>query len=535
MNINIKNKKVILAAIGAGVLLVAVCVILFMFSGNDEAYRSIRLYRIEGTATVERDGLGMVDAYVGMMLRSGDIVHTGKDSFLYFKLDEDKYALLEAESTVRIEASGTNADSRTVLQLETGSLVSRLDSKLSPDSVYGVNTPNSTMAVRGTVFRIEILWAENGDSYTNVYVFEGTVDCQLLFPDGRKDDAVKPAEGGMRMRIRGDDTISEYITDDGTVDYGELPAEVLEFLKMAVEEGVDLPVSAEELDALLAGGEKEEPHEHSGGTATCIGPAVCATENCGQTYGEADPDNHTGGTELRGEVPATCGATGYAGDTYCLGCGVKTAGGGELPKLTTHTGGTEVRDRNAATCCNTGYTGDTYCKTCGVKTETGTSIAATGNHAAAVCGADGHHVHDGKVHASAPCGIAGHCSSDGLDHGIAPCLFISHYRCDGKIHNDLCYDAGYFNVEVVVTDNGGDWSFTLNGTVYDKSDGSQDGEQYYFRFQGSAGDTITVSRTGTTGEFYAVSEVMDQIFGTTALEFLLVEGNEEYMITVVIE
>ena len=239
-----KRKKIIIFAGGILFLAAIICAVLFSINRKEE-YRTIQIYKIEGSAAVDRDGVGSIDAYDGMMMQSGDTVCTDKESCLYFKMDEDKFALLEPESTVRMEASGTSTDSRTTFYLESGALVSRLDRKLSPKSVYEVNTPNSTMAVRGTIFRIEVTYDENGVSYTNVYVFDGTVECRLIFADGSVDENVKQAQKGMLIRIRGDNTTSEYIVDDGTIDYGQLPAEVLRFLKAAIEEGIELPVSKE--------------------------------------------------------------------------------------------------------------------------------------------------------------------------------------------------------------------------------------------------------------------------------------------------
>jgi len=153
-------------------------------------------------------------------------------------------------------------------------------------------------------------------------------------------------------------------------------------------------------------GEVMTQGSHSGGTATCTAAAVCST--CGASYGSKNASNHTGGTEVKNAKAATCGATGYTGDTYCKGCGVKTATGTTIAatgnhsggtatciakakcstcgtsygnlNASNHTGGTEVRNAKAATCGAAGYTGDTYCKGCGAKTATGTTIAATGNH-----------------------------------------------------------------------------------------------------------------------------------------------------------
>lgn len=62
-------------------------------------------------------------------------------------------------------------------------------------------------------------------------------------------------------------------------------------------------------------------HTCAGGTATCTDKAICA--GCGEAYGELDPANHVGGTEVRNAKAATCGEAGYSGDTYCKGCGVK--------------------------------------------------------------------------------------------------------------------------------------------------------------------------------------------------------------------
>ena len=68
---------------------------------------------------------------------------------------------------------------------------------------------------------------------------------------------------------------------------------------------------------------------HSGGEANCHSGAIC--EVCGVEYGEVDPDNHAGGTEIRNAVDATADTDGYTGDTYCLGCGEKIADGTVIP------------------------------------------------------------------------------------------------------------------------------------------------------------------------------------------------------------
>ena len=80
-----------------------------------------------------------------------------------------------------------------------------------------------------------------------------------------------------------------------------------------------------------------ETNSCSGGTATCQSPATCTI--CLQPYGDKDMSNHTGGTEVRGEVEATTGAEGYTGDTYCKGCNTKIEDGKTIPKKDNGSGG----------------------------------------------------------------------------------------------------------------------------------------------------------------------------------------------------
>ena len=73
-----------------------------------------------------------------------------------------------------------------------------------------------------------------------------------------------------------------------------------------------------------------EINGHKGGTATCTEKAICAV--CGETYGEVNPDNHTGETETKNKKDASCTETGYTGDVYCLLCGTEITKGSEIEK-----------------------------------------------------------------------------------------------------------------------------------------------------------------------------------------------------------
>ena len=225
---------------------------------------------------------------------------------------------------------------------------------------------------------------------------------------------------------------------------------------------------------------------HEGGEANCHEKAVC--EVCGSAYGELNPDNHTGGTEIRGAVEATCNADGYTGDTYCLGCGEKITTGTVIPATgkhvddndawesdgtdhwhtcgvcgttfdkAAHEGGeatcsdkavcsvcgteygeldpdnhvnTEIRNAVAATEEAEGYTGDTYCLDCGKKTAEGTVVPKLD------------HTHE-MVKTEAK---AATCEEDGN---------IEYYTCSkcGKKYNDAAGTRELTEEEILVKASG---------------------------------------------------------------------------------
>ncbi|MBE6598550.1 MAG: hypothetical protein E7638_03810 [Ruminococcaceae bacterium] len=196
-------------------------------------------------------------------------------------------------------------------------------------------------------------------------------------------------------------------------------------------------------------GDLYDEGKHEGGEADCIALALC--DICTTEYGDLNPTNHKGETELIDVIPATCSDPGYTGDLMCLDCGElielgeiieatgehvdadgewttdadnhwhicgcgevfdKTAhNGGEatcaaLPvcadcgveygdfDLTNHAGETELIDAAPATCSDDGYTGDLMCLGCGEIITFGEIIEATGDHV----DADGEWTTDGADH-----------------------------------------------------------------------------------------------------------------------------------------
>lgn len=223
-------------------------ILVFLFScsifgcgkNKTEEYREVQVHKVDGTAKVERQGNSM-EAYHNMQLQSGDLAETITESYVQLKLDEDKYILMEPDTKISLVASGNKVDSKTKIYLEKGAIINQIDNPLSEGSSYEVITPNSTMAVRGTTFRVALTIDEDGNTHTKVGVFGGKVESQLVFPDGTIGEPVM-VELGTEVLIFGDEVDSEYVTTDMII-YEELSEKAIDFLGETIERGKDLSVS----------------------------------------------------------------------------------------------------------------------------------------------------------------------------------------------------------------------------------------------------------------------------------------------------
>ena len=212
-------KKALIAAATTGT---AIAVGVAVAIPKEESYRTIQVYDIEGTAQVTREDMGLMDAYVNMQLQNKDQAETGNDSYVQMKMDEDKYLLMEPDTSISIEATGNDTDSKTKIVLKKGAIVNRIEKKLSENSTYEVETPNSTMAVRGTQFRVAISEPdENGNVYTTLEVYEGSVESVIneKNPDGTITQKKVIVSAGKKILIRGNAVDAEYVGDEQDIVY----------------------------------------------------------------------------------------------------------------------------------------------------------------------------------------------------------------------------------------------------------------------------------------------------------------------------
>ncbi|MDO4565589.1 MAG: FecR family protein [Clostridia bacterium] len=254
-----------------GAVLFLLALMLAAGCGSEEAYRRIQVYQVDGSATVEREQTGALDAYANMQLQSGDMLMVDEDSYVYLELDEDKFVLLEPGTHLRIEAEGDETDSKTRLYLEQGAIVNCIETPLTDNSYYEIQTPNATMAVRGTIFRIGLELDAEGNPTTDVAVFEGEVECFATEDAGATAIVLLPS--GNKVRIGADGQQQGEVESLLPEDYDSLLQNVLEFL---TDNGVDLPVSSQPDEGSADTGQDEAEHVHD--------------ENCG--YSEATACGH---------------------------------------------------------------------------------------------------------------------------------------------------------------------------------------------------------------------------------------------------
>jgi hypothetical protein len=252
------TKGKILAGAGGTVVAVGIGVAVLLQGGG---YRSIAVEQVAGTVNVVGE-MNNGQAYKGEHLYSGDDVTVMDASELVMCMDNDKFVYADANTHFKLEASDKSEDSRIKIYLDAGSELNELQSKLEAGETYEVDTPNSTMSVRGTSFRVTVYKASDGLIYTLTEITTGEVLVRLKTTDGSYNGVEKLFTPGQSALIRGNSEFSEFVSsglldsndientgDEDALElaYGSLPEDGMERL-IALLEGGNLIESDEETE-----------------------------------------------------------------------------------------------------------------------------------------------------------------------------------------------------------------------------------------------------------------------------------------------
>ena len=175
-----------------GIILLVIAVIaiaaggvfaLYYAKNNLVAARSIVVEKSAGTVEVTGTR-NKGDAYKGEHLVNGDAVDIKEASSLTMCIDMDKHVYAEENTRFHIGFESDRRGCKSEICVDEGNVRSVIDNKLGPYDSYEVDTPNSTMSVRGTSFTVTVIKGEAGEDYTLVDVEEGCVNVKLKGPDG---------------------------------------------------------------------------------------------------------------------------------------------------------------------------------------------------------------------------------------------------------------------------------------------------------------------------------------------------------------
>ncbi|MBO4845072.1 MAG: FecR domain-containing protein [Lachnospiraceae bacterium] len=209
-----------------GVAVVAVGIIVAVLLQGD-GYRSILVKDVKGTVDVvgeKNNG----QAYAGQRLYSGDDVTVNAQSELTMCMDNDKYVYADENTHFRLEASSTKESSKIKIVMDKGSELNVLNAKLGVDDSYEVDTPNSTMSVRGTTFRMTVYNGNDGYIYTLLEVEKGEVLAKLKLTDGTYTGVERAFGAGESALIKGNAKTCEFLLTEKSeevwlLDYDHLP------------------------------------------------------------------------------------------------------------------------------------------------------------------------------------------------------------------------------------------------------------------------------------------------------------------------
>lgn len=445
----------LVGVIGAVVLLVI---------PKNKGYRTIAVNEVNGTALVKHDS-SESEAYAGQHLKSGDDVRVQTVSDMTLLIDNDMYMYAEPETHFWLEANGKAGSGKTLIKQDSGAQLYRIDHKLSDSESFEVETPNATMSVRGTVFRVTV-YEEAGIKYTLVEVFEGEVYVEVLMENGNYTGEIGTLTAGDSALIWSDPTFSEFVKgDDGSytheIEYRNIPQKTAQVLGTYIDEGRELSIEKNLLFDYVKLSEHEFNTTKDSVPATCLedGYEVLICSVCGEESEQIILPKIEHEYEYEDHPGEYCEEDGYRIAT-CVVCGDSYE---EVLPAIGHVYNEDDAVVVEATCTKNGsITG--VCTVCGKEEKT--VIAATGHNyttktEAANCTKDGRVIHTCSV-----CGTENVESIAATGHNYTETTVAATCFADGKTKK-TCKDCGYVE-ETVIASSGHNYVDTTVEATCDK-------------------------------------------------------------------
>lgn len=210
------NLKLILTGMVSILMILSAAVVISLYFGGDTT-RQLTVTEIIGSAFFTRDGRRM-PVSKNIKLKSGDIIETDENATVRISIDGDKFVFVEPNTSMYIYCTDIASKGDISVNLSRGSVICEINSELKKKSSFVLKTPNSSAAVRGTVFRTQFDLKKSFMGYDDVMIteyqnFDGTVSLQLY------DSESEPFELPMVLVER---TSAQMITSKDVCKYGYL-------------------------------------------------------------------------------------------------------------------------------------------------------------------------------------------------------------------------------------------------------------------------------------------------------------------------
>ena len=186
-----ENLKLILVGLIAILMILAGAIVISLYFGGDVS-RQLIIAEINGSADITRENK-KITANKKSILQNGDIITTDKNSSVRISIDGNKYILVEPDSTLYIYFTDVASKGDISVNLSKGAVLCQINEKLKKNASFTVKTPNGTVDVKGTVFRVGFDYKSEYMGYSNVMItqvqnFSGTVSLQLYDIDKQPKD-----------------------------------------------------------------------------------------------------------------------------------------------------------------------------------------------------------------------------------------------------------------------------------------------------------------------------------------------------------
>ena len=215
-------KKKILIPIIAGVLvIIGVVLFLVLSSDKDDAYYSIKILETKGTVSIERDKRTM-SAEEGLKMRDKDYITVSKDGYARIDCDRSTYARFEHNT----EASfATNSEKKLKIKLIKGEMVVEVQKKYDSGEALNIVTPNTVMAIRGTVVAVRCIPTADGGTRTVNYCLEGKAEVST---DSGESVTLNAGEGWLTVSDSEGKVREDYAVGAEEFEFADIDVDTLE-------------------------------------------------------------------------------------------------------------------------------------------------------------------------------------------------------------------------------------------------------------------------------------------------------------------